>query len=227
VVSLAILDALGNIFLVRSLENVDLSIFGPLNAYKPVIAIILSVFLIGEVPTLMGILGIFVIIAGSYLLGKEGDKNHHESFLKLLKSRGIGYRFLSIVFTSVAAVISKKVILLSDPLTTISYWSVLGLPVVITYYLWARKRGYYKNLIWNGKQVILTGGLLFSFLLLQITSLYTFKFIQVGYSLALFQLSAVISLFFGMKIFQEKNIRYRLSGTLVMITGAVIIILFG
>ena len=45
-IPLAITDALGNIFLIRSLKSIDLSVFGPLNAYKPVIALVFSIFLI-------------------------------------------------------------------------------------------------------------------------------------------------------------------------------------
>jgi drug/metabolite transporter (DMT)-like permease len=48
---------------------------------------------------------------------------------------------------------------------------------------------------------------------------------QVGYSLALFQLSTLISVFLGYHYFQEQNIGRRLFGSGVMIAGAVLIAL--
>lgn len=56
---------------------------------------------------------------------------------------------------------------------------------------------------------------------------FTFKQLQVGYSLALFQLSTLISVFLGYRYFQEGNIRRRLLGSLVMVVGAALIVTLG
>ena len=53
--------------------------------------------------------------------------------------------------------------------------------------------------------------------LMQLTTLITFGKLQVGYSLALFQLSALIGVYFGHRYFQERNIRRRLLGSLIMV----------
>ena len=47
---------------------------------------------------------------------------------------------------------------------------------------------------------------------------------EVGTALALFQLSSIVNLFLGYKIFKEGNIIRKLIGTLVMISGAVLIL---
>lgn len=219
---LAVTDALGNVFLIRSLKSIDLSVFGPMNAYKPVIALILSIFLIHEIPSWPGVAGVVIIISGSYFLNIKSEKKKN-SFSGFLSSEGIIFRFLSVFFTSVAAVISKKVIIMSSPLITLSYWSLLGLPVVFLIYR-LRKRGYD-----NPGQLPYAeiGGLFAAFLVLQVFSLYTFKFVYVGYSLALFQLSSVINVFFGSKVFKEKDIAYRYIASGIMVIGASVIILFG
>lgn len=59
---------------------------------------------------------------------------------------------------------------------------------------------------------------------MQLTTLFTFGKLQVGYSLALFQLSSLISVFLGYRYFQESNIRKRLAGSCIMIAGAALII---
>jgi len=46
------------------------------------------------------------------------------------------------------------------------------------------------------------------------------------YALALFQLSGIISVGLGYAFFKERNIRKKLFGTVIMIIGAALIILF-
>ena len=63
--------------------------------------------------------------------------------------------------------------------------------------------------------------------LMQLSTVLTFGKLQVGYSLALFQMSTLISVFFGYYYFQEGQIRKRLFGSVVMVAGAVLIVMFG
>jgi drug/metabolite transporter (DMT)-like permease len=63
--------------------------------------------------------------------------------------------------------------------------------------------------------------------LMQLTTVLTFGMLQVGYSLALFQMSTLISVFLGYRYFHETNIRSRLFGSVVMVAGAVLIVEFG
>ena len=63
--------------------------------------------------------------------------------------------------------------------------------------------------------------------LMQLTTLLTFGKLQVGYSLALFQLSTLITVYLGHHYFRERNIRRRLLGSLVMVVGAMLIVTLG
>jgi hypothetical protein len=47
----------------------------------------------------------------------------------------------------------------------------------------------------------------------------------VGYSLALFQLSTIVSVLLGHRYFQEKDVGKRLVGAAVMTAGAIIIVI--
>ena len=51
--------------LVSRAASTDLSVLGPINAYKAVLSLVLAVVLIGEVPTLFGLAGVMLIVAGS------------------------------------------------------------------------------------------------------------------------------------------------------------------
>jgi drug/metabolite transporter (DMT)-like permease len=52
-----------------------------------------------------------------------------------------------------------------------------------------------------------------------------FAKMNVAYALALFQLSTIVSVFLGVNIFKEKDLRRKLIASFVMIFGAIIIIL--
>jgi len=61
----------------------------------------------------------------------------------------------------------------------------------------------------------------------RLVTLFIFGALQVGYSLALFQLSTLISVFLGYRFFAERNIRRRLIGSVVMVIGAALIVSLG
>jgi drug/metabolite transporter (DMT)-like permease len=221
---LGVFDIFGNMFLVKSLKSIDLSVFGPLNSFKPVFALIFSAVLLSEMPSLTGLTGVIVIIFGSYLLGYQ--LNIKKTPLGFAINRGLVYRFLAILLTSVAAVFSKKTILLSSPVITLMYWSVIGFPFSLLFYLRSvRKYGYSKYKLRESKWHLL--GLFVSFLALQLLTLLTFKVVFVGYSLAFFQLSGLVSVFFGFHFFKETNLKFRILGAAVMSLGAIMIALFG
>ncbi len=225
IVLLGVVDAFGNYFLVKSLRTTDLSVFGPLNAFKPVFALAFSAVLLNEIPSVTGIFGVVIIIAGSYVLSFRSGMGF-TGFKSLFVDRGIFYRFLAIALTAIAAVFSKKTIILSSPLVTFVYWSIIGLPLTITLLLFNKVNwkhelkqiaGYKMNLVL----------LLLCFMALQIFTLLTFQKVFVGYSLALFQLSAVLSVLFGAHFFKEKDFSVRLTGSLIMIIGTLLIIYYG
>jgi drug/metabolite transporter (DMT)-like permease len=225
IIVLGVVDGFGNYFLVKSLRTTDLSVFGPLNAFKPVFALAFSAILLNEIPSVTGIIGVGIIIAGSYVLSFRRGIGF-SGFKSLFVDRGIYFRFLAIALTAIAAVLSKKTILLSSPLVTFIYWSIIGLPLTITLLLlnkvnWKQElqqiAGYKLNLVL----------LLLCFMALQIFTLLTFQKVFVGYSLALFQLSAVLSVLFGAHFFNERDFAVRLTGSVIMIIGTLLIIYYG
>ena len=60
---------------------------------------------------------------------------------------------------------------------------------------------------------------------MQYTTNYVFDHMEVGYALALFQLSTIVSIFLGYRIFEEENITKKLIGSVIMVAGSVMIIL--
>lgn len=224
----ALLAVASNVLLVQALKLTDLSVLGPINAYKSVISLVLGIFLIGEMPTVMGLGGVLLIVAGSYLVvDRQPDQPRRNAFVQFFRERGIQLRFAALGLSATEAVFLKKALLLSSPLTTFVWWSILGLPIgaAATLLLVNTATGDQFRVVRHEWQRYL--GLALSMGVMQLTTLLTFGKLPVGYSLALFQLSTLLSVFFGYRYFQEGNIRERLLGALVMGAGAMLIVLFG
>src|SRR3954465_14158677 len=64
----AALAVAGNTLLVAAVRRSDLSVLGPVNAYKAVVSLVPGAVLLGEVPGRAGLAGIGLIVAGSYAL---------------------------------------------------------------------------------------------------------------------------------------------------------------
>jgi drug/metabolite transporter (DMT)-like permease len=217
-----IAGAFGNGFLIKALQYGELSILGPINSYKSVVGIIGGIVLLGEIPNLWGILGIALIIYGSYYVL---DTTVERFSLALLKRSDIQFRLLALVLTAIEAVFVKKVILASG--TTIAFisWCCFG-----TIFSFVLLFVYRLDIKYNVKRIDSNEAVKFFLLILcvgtmQFATNYTFKHMSVGYALALFQLSTIVSVFFGYRFFKEVEIRKKLIGSLLMIIGSIGIIL--
>jgi drug/metabolite transporter (DMT)-like permease len=223
----AVLAIAGNTCIVAAIRSADLSVLGPINAYKSVVSLFLGIFLLGEFPTWLGIAGILLIVSGSYFIIDKASDSSQAGVVGFFKNTGIRLRFAALILSATEAILLKKAILLSSPLVTFIFWCFLGVPLAFAALLYLVKAGG-----WRGMQAPRQGIYFYLLLalttgLMQLSTLYTFNVLQVGYSLALFQTSTLLSVFFGYRFFQEQNILRRLTGALIMIAGAVTIITFG
>jgi drug/metabolite transporter (DMT)-like permease len=222
----AMLAVAGNTLLVYALRSTDLSLLGPINAYKSVIGLIIGVFLIGEYPSLIGITGILLIVAGSYfVVDRRVDQPRHNAFVLFFRERGVQLRFAALFLSATEAIFLKRAILLSTPWTVFVLWSILGVPLagvaapMIEKATIVEEAGSVRRFWGTYLALAITTGLM------QLATVLTFGRFQVGYSLALFQLSTIVSVLLGHRYFQERNIRKRLGGSVVMAVGAVLIVM--
>ena len=219
----ALLDMAGTVYLVMSLSKTDLSIFGPLNAYKVVVSMILAMIFIGEIPNLQGFFGVAVIVAGSYFLFPA--KTTQQSRIKtLLKDKGVQYRFLSILLFSIGTLPLKTAVVNGGALATTVFWCLLGLPLAAMTQWFFIKGKLQENMTkaqGNIQSFIYLGCLIF---LMQYMTMLVFSQLFVAYSLALFQLSMVLQVFLGYRIFNEQYIWRRLSACLVMVAGSLLVL---
>ena len=217
-----IAGALGNGFLVKALHKGDLSVLGPVNSYKSVVGMIVGIFLLAEIPNVWGLLGVILIVYGSYFVL---DTTAERFSLALLKKPEIQFRIWAMILTAVEAVFIKKIILASSTTAAFISWCWFG-TLFSFLFLLLYKLDIKKEIgKLNSKDINKYLLLIVCIGIMQFTTTYTFDHMPVGYALSLFQLSVIVSVFLGHKIFKEQDIRKKLLGSAIMIIGSVIIIL--
>jgi drug/metabolite transporter (DMT)-like permease len=212
----------GNGFLIKALQKGELSVLGPINAYKSVIGILGGIIFLGEFPNFAGLAGITCIIAGSYFVLDTGEDKF--SFA-LLKRKDIQFRIWAMILTAIEAVFIKKMIIFSDPAIAFCCWCWFGFVFsffLLVYEKVAIKEAVRKFSIWELKRYT---PLVLCIAVMQFTTNYTFSHMPVGYALSLFQLSVILSVLMGHHFFNEQNILKKLAGAIIMIAGSVILIL--
>ncbi len=230
----ALLDTIGNVLLVRSIGAGDLSVVGPLNSYKPVFATILGMLFFHDRPSVAGGIGILAIMIGSWCLidvGQRGASDQNKP-----NQMAVWIRLGSIAMTSTASLFLKTAISLSNSWMAFQGWAVMS--AVFAWCL-VRLLATPKHLSPHSSQVLyhvergairrvrfadfLALGLWL--ILMQGLTIWLFSKMSVGYALALFQLSTLIQVVLGAKLFGEQNIGTRFFAACVMTLGAIVVLL--
>lgn len=217
------LGALGNGFLVKAFKNGQLSVLGPLNSYKSVIGLFLGILILKEMPNIYGLIGMLLILFGSYFIF---DTLIEKFSLALFKNKEIQYRFLSLIFCAVEAIFIKKTILLSSVWDAFIAWCFFG-AVFSLILLTFEKIDFEKELsVLKSRNLAFFINIVICIGIMQFTTNYLFARMNVAYALAIFQLGAIVSIFLGQRFFAEKDIFKKILGSLIMIAGAVLIVLY-
>lgn len=207
--------AICNCFMVLALKRGELSVLGPINSYKAIIGLIFGMIILHEFPNIFGLIGIALIIIGSYFI-LETPK----AFLK----KDIQYRIYALIFSAIEAVFIKKVIILSSITTSFITSSFLG--AIFSFIIMSIFSG--KNFkIPSRKHTIIYILTAICFGLMTFTTAYVFRYMNVGYALSLFQLSIIINVILGYKLFNEKNLLKKLIGSLIILIGSATIMIYG
>jgi drug/metabolite transporter (DMT)-like permease len=216
------MGAIGNGFIIKALESGQLSVLCPINAYKSIVGMIFAFILIGEMPNVWGFIGVLFIIFGSYLVLDNGNE---KLSWKFFKQPAIQYRIMALFLTGIQAVTDKQVILHSNLKYAFAGWCIFGFIFSIPLF-------FINGLTIKSQMKQLTGAMLIKYFFLAasigtmvICTNYVFKNMQVGTALALFQISILVTVFFGHHFFKELGLVKKLIGASIMVAGSILIIL--
>ena len=164
-----------------------------------------------EIPSINALFGILLIIFGTYFV--LGIKSKQK-----IDKCAIIYRVLALMLSGTEAIFIKKLILLSNVTNAFLLWVVSGFVFSLLFLCLSKNKPIIKSYKHQLCLIVSVG-------IMQYTTNYVFTKMNVAYTLALFQLSTIFSVFLGANIFSEENFKEKLIGAIIMVIGAVIIIL--
>lgn len=248
VVVSGVLCAVGNACLVAALGRGELSILGPINAWKAVVGLIFAFFLLGEAPTFPALFGVFLIGVGSYFVLDASPERF--SFRLLFQNSAIRLRVAALILTALEAIFIKKIVLAAGPTTAFFLWSATGavfstLSLGVAAFLSAisprfasstqsvqsiqsaqapqlpqTSRFSLRDALELVATALCVGGM-------QLSTNFVFERLDVGLALALFQLSALLNVLLGWRLFRERGVVKKLFGATITVLGASCVVLFG
>ena len=212
------LCTLGTVCLIKALQCGELSVLGPINSYKCLVGLLFGFVILGEVPNAISILGVLLIICGSWFIF---DTVQEGFSFKLFKRKDIILRFCALFLTGAEAAVLKKIILMSSPEESFILWCFSGFVFSALLMILFKKKiqSFFKKYLFAILIIAICLGLM------QYSTNLVFKRLDVGLSLALFQLSSIVAIVFGYKVFKESNIVKKLIGAIIMIVGSCLILL--
>lgn len=207
----------------RAIKVSDLSIAVPMLAFTPAFLLITSPLMIKEFPEPVGILGIFLIVAGSYVLNfSKRDQGFWEPFRCLLKNEGSRLMLYVSMLYSVGANFDKIGVLNSSPgmwIFSLNFFVSIVLSVVVVIFVKNPVRSISRS--WR---VLILMGLFTSIAL--VCQMYAIRLTIVPYVIALKRTSVVMTALFGLFLFKERGFGERFVGVALMVFGVFIISFF-
>lgn len=207
----------------EALKREDLSYIAPLGAFVPVFTLIIAVLFLNESPPSFGLLGVALVVIGAYILSIKPERIHWYDPLKRLFTSAGAQLSLGVALCYAINIVLMKA--LSNEgynafvilyITTLAGWLLLlHIPV--------SRMGELKALRKSDKLAVLGGSVsAFAgnfFHILAIATTYA------SYAASVRRFDSVFSVLLGWRYLNEKNIRIKLIGSVVMTAGTIVMVL--
>ena len=217
------LDTIAFLLLAKAIKSADLSLVAPITTFSPLFLLITSPLIVSEFPAPLSLVGILLVVIGSYVLNLDQRyQGYFAPFKALFRETGPRLTLMVAFIWSVTANVDKIGVLNSGALfwaaSIYGFIAVALLPVVL-YHSRAsfRKR---PRAVHNLAAIGLFNAMAVA------CQMLSFKLTLVVYAIAIKRNSAVFSVLFGHFFFKEKGVRSRSIGATIMVLGAIAIAIF-
>ncbi len=217
------LEIVALILYIKALKESPLSLTIPFLAFTPVFLILTSFLILGEHPDKSGAAGVIFITAGAYSLNLHTTKKGiWKPFKAIINEKGSAMMLVVAFIYSITSSLAKLAILHSSPaFFGAVYFLILALaftPIVMF-----KSRNNLGQIVKNYKFFGMLG---FFHSVMIITHMIAMSLTQVTYMIAVKRTSLLFSAGYGYFLFKEEKMRERLLGSILMIIGVALIVVF-
>lgn len=205
----------------KAIKRSELSVTVPLITLTPLFMLLTSPMMIGEFPSALGVLGIVLIVAGTYISNlSEKQKNVFAPFVSLVKNQGSRYMMMVAFIWSITANIDKIGVEETSPV----FWAFTKDFLILFYLIpiLAIKSKKPFSQINKRKLGLLMVGFFKSASVL--TQMFAIQFILVAYVISIKRASSIfIILFAFLYLHERENFRNRMIGIVTILIGLFVI----
>lgn len=210
------------ILYMKAIKISPLSVSVPMLTFTPLFLLITSPFILGEFPSVYGLIGVILIVLGAYLLNaQEKGKGLIEPLRALVKEKGAILMLIVAFIWSVTSNIDKVGVLHSSSV----FWVIsvnIFVGLVLSIMLLFMRRNFKLEVLPKIKNLLPVGFFSAIALLFQMTAI---KMTLVAYVISIKRTSTIFSSLYGFFVFKEPFLKTRLAGILIMVLGVLFITL--
>lgn len=221
-----ILGSIAYFLFCRCVRHMEISEVSPLTVVGPGVTAILAFLILGEALTLQQILGIIILIIGTYILELKDNHDLLSPFKQIKKSKFIHLLFITLIIYGLTSVFDRF-ILTTYNITPFVYLAFVHLFVSIHFFIMITifHKGIkdIKNGLKNFGPLILI--LSIFTLTYRIFQMYAVSLVFVGIVLAIKKASTLFVVALSGKLFHENNLLLKIFASIVLIFGVILIII--
>ena len=214
------LELLALVCYMRAIKISPLSLTLPFLAFTPLFMIVTGRLILRESLTMPGILGIILIVAGSYFLNfshiKRGVLSPFNSILREPGSRLM--LFVAFIYSLTSSLGKLGVLHSSPPFFGTIYFILLSLIMLFIMPLVPGAK--MSSLVSKPFSALLIGAL---YAVMIFSHMLAISMVQAAYMISIKRTSLLFGVLYGALLFKEERIAERLAGTAIMIGGVFVI----
>lgn len=213
------LDVIAISLLIKAIKSAELAKTFPLVSFTPLFLVLTAFLVLGELPSLTGVIGIITIVSGAYLLKLEKEVKFFEPLTALVKEKGARWTLIAALLFSFVGPFLKKAVLSSSVPFTVVIYLILSTAILTPFFILS-KGNKIEECRKNFILLAITGILLFLVLL---TVNLAFQLALTAYVVSIKRFSVPFTILLGYYFFKEKGIIKNLTAGMVMVIGAFLV----
>ncbi len=216
------LNAVAHLASTRALKLADVSLMTPLLIFSPVFTVLIAALFLSEIPSLLGMLGVGLVIGGAYWLNDRPGADWSAPFKSLVLTPAVTLVLLAGLLWAITPLFEKTAILHTNPESPPFAAFIVDVLLIatLTPAVIARGQSSIKKLLIHRREFFLAGLIAGIAPVLGYTA---FSLGFVGYVTTLFKLSTLMTMLWSFLFLKERGLAQRLPASMVMVIGVILI----
>lgn len=211
---------------VKAIRHLEISLVVPLTNISPVFILILGMLFLGEFPSALQIAGVGLVVFGAYWL--QADHNY-KNLLKpwsIFRSKFSIFMMVAVFLFSLCALLDKMILATANPYTYLSFtFGVLAVHYLIIQFIKYDGLRDLRDAFKKEKYLIIIIPLLMIFADLFYLKAVSIPAAMISLIIPIKRMSTLVASIIGGRMFHEHNLKYRIIGGALMLSGVILIVI--